>query len=353
MSITEAASRRDFTINSMAMKHSSCSDGTIIDNFCGLADLRNRILRPTSSAFNEDPLRILRGMQFAGRFNMTGSHSLKMIGWELKDEYSTLAKERIWGEWEKWALKSTVPSAGLKFLEHCNWIQLYPELDKLRGIPQDPDWHPEGDAWIHTLHVVDAMAKIVHRENIQGEDRVVLMMAALVHDLGKATTTEFKEGRWRAHGHCEAGVDIAEKFLQSIGCMQRIIDRVKPLVAEHLSHVRESHTKRTVRRLANRLYPATVVELAYVIEADMGGRPPLPGGLPESAKQMLIIATDVKVERDKPQPLLMGRHLIEAGWKPGPIFKRVLTLGFEAQLDGEFTDEAGAIKWFNERVNVI
>lgn len=345
MSVEEAASRRDFTINSMAMD----TNANLFDEFDGVADLRDRILRPTSCAFNEDPLRILRGMQFAGRFNMTAHRSLKMIGWELKGEYHTLAKERVWGEWEKWALKSTVPSAGLKFLEHCNWIQLYPELDVLRGVPQDPDWHPEGDAWIHTLHVVDAMARIVHRENIKGEDRLVLMFAALVHDLGKASTTEFKDGRWRAHGHCEAGVDIAAKFLQSIGCLQRIIDRVKPLVAEHLSHVMESHTKRTVRRLANRLYPATVQELAYVIEADMGGRPPLPGGLPESAKQMLEIATDVKVEHDKPQPILMGRHLIERRYTPGPAMGQELKAAFQAQLDGKFETLEGALQWVEDR----
>jgi tRNA nucleotidyltransferase (CCA-adding enzyme) len=341
MGVREAAARRDYTINSMAMG----VDGVVIDEFDGVRDMRNRILRPTSEAFSEDALRILRGMQFAGRFNMTAHGSLQSIGPKLREEYKDLAKERVWGEWEKWASKSVHPSYGIHFLHSCDWLLLYPELYALRGVAQDKEWHPEGDVYWHTLHVVDEMANIVNRENIQGEDRLVLIFAALTHDLGKPATTEFKDGRWRAHGHCEMGVAIAERFLQSIGCLQRIIDRVKPLVAEHLAHVRETHTKRTVRRLANRLFPATVQELSYVIEADMGGRPPLPRGLPDCAKQMLEVAREVHVEHDKVQPLVMGRHLIERGFVPGKALGVVLKAAYDAQLEGEFDNLEDGIKW--------
>lgn len=140
MSARDAAARRDFTINALY----ATRDGHVVDHFGGADDLRARVLRHTSPAFADDPLRVLRGMQFAARFDMTMADETVALCRSLRGEYDTLSKERIWGEWEKWARKGVVPSRGLNVLYRTGWIRLYPEIAAMIGVPQEPDWHPEG-----------------------------------------------------------------------------------------------------------------------------------------------------------------------------------------------------------------
>lgn len=339
----EAAKRRDFTINSL---YYDVVSGQIVDNFNAIEDIDANLLMPTSEAFKEDSLRILRGMQFASRFNMHSSVRCAMYAWFMQAEYHNLPKERIWGEWEKWA-KGQYPSKGLYFLDHCGWLKLYPEIYALLACPQDPDWHPEGDAFVHTLAVCDEMAAICQRDNIVGDERTVMMFAALCHDFGKPCTTEMIDGRWRSRGHCEAGIDLAESFLQSIGAPNWVAAKVKPLVAEHLTHVREKHTARGVRRLAVRLQPANIQELLWLIEADMGGRPPLPKGLPPQAIEMNEMASKLDIKLDMPKQIVMGRHLIEQGIKPSPEMGALLKLLYSAQLNGEFDTVETGIQYAN------
>lgn len=340
MSPKEAAARRDFTINSVYYDVAAVK---IVDPYQGEFDIRLKWLRPTSEAFKEDSLRVLRGMQFASRFDMQASCKCRDYAWAMLPEYEALPKERIWGEWAKWAMGDS-PASGLLFLDDCGWLSLYPEIDNLNDCPQDPIWHPEGDAYDHTLLVCDEMAAICKRENIVGEQRIVMMFAALCHDFGKVPTTEMIDGRWRSRGHCEAGVPLAEQFLESIGAPKWVAEKVKPLVAEHLTHVRDEHTARGVRRLALRLQPANIQELVWLIEADMGGRPPLPKGLPQQAVDMQAMADRLNIQFDMPKPIVMGRHLIAQGMKPGVEMGKLLKLLFEAQLNGEFDDVDSGIE---------
>src|SRR5262245_54574022 len=170
----EAAARRDFTINAIALT----PDGRVLDFFGGQADLRDRVLRHTTAAFAEDPLRVLRGMQFAARFDMRLAPETAALGRALLPEAPTLAIERVWAEWWKWATKGIRPSAGLRALEETSWIGLYPELVALIGCQQDRLWHPEGDVWLHSLHVVDAAATIAARDGLASEERAALLLAA-------------------------------------------------------------------------------------------------------------------------------------------------------------------------------
>lgn len=348
MTPADAAARRDFTINSMAKTFG----GEIVDPFNGREDLKNGILRATSVAFAEDPLRVMRGMQFAARFGFTMDEKTKDMCRMLRHEFGTLAKERIWTEWEKWALKATDPKAGLDILVDTGWLELFPELHAMMGAEQDPKWHPEGNTFVHTAFVCNAMADICERDKIEHDARLTLMFAALCHDLGKATTTRKNdEGRWTAPGHDMAGVPIADKFLRSINAPHWLIDRVKPLVAQHMRHCSVPDDKvnaRIIRRLANALHPATMEEWSRVVEADHSGRPPLPKGNPVAG--WMEMAKEMELENDAPTALLMGRHLIEKGMKPGPDFGKILNAAFEAQLDGEFTDEAGAIEWMEKTI---
>lgn len=340
MTIAEAAARRDFTINSMAL---SLMTNELIDIFNGMADLTDGVLRHTSAAFSEDPLRVLRGMQFAGRFNMVVADETAELCVDMIDEFHSLAQERIWGEWCKWAEKSVKPSAGLKFLMQTDWVTLFPDLNALIDLQQDPEWHPEGSVWRHTMHVVDAMDKICRRDGITGDQRVMRMFGALCHDFGKASTTIVNDvGRWVSPSHAQAGEEPTLKFLKQIGMPVHMQAAVVEMVREHMVHVDFNGAHRTVRRLLSRLKHADITDVMAVIEADHSGRPPLPAGMPESATKMMEIVIEIGKEV---KPILMGRHLIDCGVEPGVEMGNMLKAAFEAQLDGEFDNVEAAKIW--------
>ncbi|MEQ1831184.1 MAG: HD domain-containing protein, partial [Pirellula sp.] len=337
MTVAEAARRRDFTMNAI---YRNAHDLTLLDPHGGLTDLRNRVLRATSEHFAEDPLRVLRGMQFAARFNACMSRDTLEMCRSLSHEYSTLAIERVWIEWSKWALKGTVPSQGLRLLHDCGWIAHYPELAALCGVEQDPTWHPEGDVWVHTLHVCDAAARIAQREKLADDQRLILLFAALCHDLGKPSTTVNTNDRWRSPNHARVGVSVAQQFLARIGCPIAIVEVVLPLVAEHLIHIQSEATPRTVRRLSVRLGKASIVQLGRLVEADLSGRPPLPQERSEALERWLALAEQTNVSFNKPERIIQGRHLIELGYQPQKWFGAKLDECYEAQLDGKFDDQA-------------
>jgi len=331
MTIEEAAFRRDFTINSMSIDIRS---EKLLDPFDGRKDLESKVLRHTSDAFAEDPLRVLRGFQFAGRFDLKVSNKTSILCKELSSEFHTLLKERIWIEFEKWATKSMVPSKGLKFLVTTNWIKHFPEIQSLVGCPQDSEWHPEGDVFTHTCQVVDQAAY----------GGVIVMLASLCHDFGKPETTTIIDGRIRSPGHCQTGIEKSRSFLKRIGCPHRIIPQIESLVSEHLVHIQPIN-KRTVKRLILRLGSASIEDLISLIGADHAGRGSVSSSLPMSAIEIKDTAEDIGNEI---QPILMGRHLIELGMKPGPEFGPILKTAFEAQLDGVFETVEDGIEFLKD-----
>lgn len=346
----EAASRRDFTINALMFDPRS---GEMLDFFGGQADLRARVLRHTSGAFVEDPLRVLRGMQFAARFDLRPAPETVALCRSIKSSFSELAVERVGDEWFKWAAKSAVPSVGLRFLADTEWLEHFPEVAALRGTPQEPEWHPEGDVFTHTAHCCDALVKLPQWQAADTESRIAWMLAVLAHDFGKPATTHTAErdGRMRivSPGHEAGGVEPALKFLERIHSPNAIRDRVPPLVANHLAHM-QPVTDRGVRRLAKRLEPETIAGLCVIVTADHNGRPPKPACVPEGVKALLAKAEELRVQASAPKPILQGRHLVAAGMQPGREFKAILYDAFEAQLEGQFGDLAGAEVWLRNRL---
>lgn len=342
MTQQEASARRDFTINAMMI---DLNTDDVLDFYGGQDDLRQRMLRHTSDHFAEDPLRVLRGMQFCGRFNLTVDGATAHLCRSIAGEYGSIATERVWGEWQKWALSGT-PSAGLRFLEQT-WLSCYPELAALLGCPQDTEWHPEGDAWEHTMQAVDVAAHIAEREHVQGEDRVALVLAALVHDIGKPDTTLVHEDKHiRSREHAVVGCEVGRQFLSSIGCWLRVVERIIPLVRDHMFFYPERKiTASSVRRLACRLYPATIQELLWMLEIDQSSRAPKNAEMPDTAWRVMELARQCNVGRSKPTGLLMGRHLIELGLEPGTHFGAILHDAYEAQLDGAFNTTEEGIEW--------
>lgn len=348
LSPMEASSRRDYTINAMLLNPVS---GEIVDPHGGQRDLADKVLRHVGPAFIDDPLRVLRGMQFASRFELTAAEETIQLCRTISDSYSELPKERVWGEWQKWAGQSKIPSYGLRFLQDTGWWDHYPIFREMSSTPQDPIWHPEGDVWTHTLHVCDAMAGLEEWKSNTLEMKVIYMMAALTHDFGKPSTTEFieKDGRVRitSSGHEEAGVSIAREFLNSVNSPLSIIEKVEPLVAEHLNG-RDAASHKAVRRLAVRLSPATIQDLVALMKADLGGRPPKDPTPPESLNKLLENANTIGIEKSAPKSILLGRHLIERGYEPGPKMGSLLKMAFEAQLDGEFHDLSSGLTWLDD-----
>lgn len=345
MTQEEACSRRDFTINSM-LYHPL--EDKIFDPFNGKSDLKKGILRHVGPAFTEDPLRVLRGMQFAGRFNLTAHPDTINLCDSIKDTYSELPKERVWHEWAKWARLSLSPSAGLEFLRQTSWLEHFPWLKELIDIPQDPIWHPEGDVWTHTLHVCDALANLEEFKIAGSQDKLELMFAALTHDFGKPATTEkvFKDGKERiiSHEHDRIGVSIAEEFLKAIDCPKTHINRIKPLIAEHIN-ARMAQSSKSIRKLSHRLKPSSISTLCTLMKADNLGRPPLKDpdfGWIEALKRG---ASELEIDKNPPSPHLTGKDLMAQGLSPSPLFGQILGLAYEAQLEGEISNKESALLW--------
>lgn len=349
LSDADAAARRDFTVNAIALDPFT---GELIDPHGGQRDLQARVLRHTSGAFVEDPLRVLRAFQLAARFNFSLASETIALCRRISSAYAELPVERVWGEWEKWATKSTRPSAGLTVLEQTDWLKHFPEVAALRGTLQEPEWHPEGDVFTHTQHCLDALVALPDWTASAPERRRLLMFAVLAHDFGKPSTTARAEKRgamrWVSPGHEAAGGPLTASFLRRIGAPLDYHPPVSALVVHHLAHHhgQAEFSDASVRRLARKLAPATIDDLAAVMRADANGRPPLES--PEihgRIDELVAKANALRVADSAPKPIVLGRHLIALGRKPGPLFKSAIAAAFEAQLDGAFTDEAGGVAW--------
>jgi tRNA nucleotidyltransferase (CCA-adding enzyme) len=336
LSIAEATRRRDFTINAILRDPLT---GEIIDPFGGRDDLAARRLRVVDPAtFAEDSLRVLRALQFVARFALSVDAGTKDLLSSIP--LDDLPAERIWGEIEKLLLQAPKPSTGLALAMELGVVaRLFPELLPLTTCEQDPEWHPEGDVWTHTLMVIDEA-----RARLDGLDRgpaIALMLGAICHDLGKPVTTVRAEGHIKSPGHEEAGVDPTLTLLDRLNV--RSIDdydvraTVVGIVRHHLrpSAFRKSPTPvgdGAFRRLAQQV---DLELLARFAKADCHGRR---GTFDCSAIDWFLErARALGVEHAPPKPLVLGRHLIELGVSPGPAMGQLLRQIYEAQLDGEIS----------------
>ncbi len=325
-----AAARRDFTIN--AIMHDPLT-GEIQDPFNGRADLEKNILRHVSGQFVEDPLRVLRAMQFIARFRLQPAPETVALCRAITPE--SLPRERIGDEWTKLILRGHAIGDGLRFLKDVGWLAYYPELQTMVDCAQEPEWHPEGDVWDHTLYCMDAFA--ADRINDEWEDRVV-GFAVLCHDLGKPATTRFEDGRLRSKNHDVAGEAPSRSFMARLTAEQRLVDEAVALVTTHLRPMELYNSKAgdsAIRRLAAKV--VRIDRLVRVALADQKGRPPIPFEGFLAGDWLLDRARVLEIRNQAPRPLVLGRHLIEMGKKPGPHFKAILGQCYEAQLDGEFT----------------
>ena len=334
----EAVLRRDFTINALGLNPLT---DELFDPCRGRQDIADRILSHVGPAFKEDPLRVLRGMQCIARFQLKPKPSTIHICQSMDME--NLAPERIYEEWKKLILKGVNLTEGLNFLQDTGWVKYFPELLALIGCDQEPEWHPEGDVWVHTLHCMDAFAQ--ERVGDDWEDLVV-GLAVLCHDLGKPLTTNIgKDGRIRSPMHEAKGEEPTRSFLSRLTTQVDLHEQVVPLVRRHLSprtFYKDQAGDGAIRRLANKV--KRIDRLVRVAAADIAGRPPRKDEFPEGP-WLLQRAEELKVKDSAPQPIILGRHLIEHGLRPGPAFGPILKQCFEAQLDGAFQNRTEGVRF--------
>lgn len=346
MPIEEAAARRDFTVNSIY--YDPLSD-VVSDPFDGRGDLKRKILRHTSPAFSEDPLRVLRAMQFLARFRFDiAPETLELC---KKIEPEGLSRERVFDEWKKFFTKGEEPSRGLTFLRECGWVKYFPELNALIGVEQDPFWHPEGDVWNHTLRAMDAFA----RERVENDhENIVVGLAVLCHDFGKPATTALGEdGRIHSYRHESAGVKPTIRFLKSMTDQRDLLADVPVLVEAHMRPRALFLAKSgdaAIRRLSKAV--GRIDRLLRVCKADaLGSRFHESEDFRETEIWLTSRAEALKIKDTTPRPIILGRHLIALGMKPNASFTAILERCFDAQLDGEFTDEAGGIIFLRKIIN--
>jgi tRNA nucleotidyltransferase (CCA-adding enzyme) len=341
MSIADAARRRDFTINAISWDPLT---GVYEDPFEGAVDLGRHILRAVDeTTFGDDSLRVLRAVQFAARFEFTlDAHTAAICRALPLDD---LPAERIRAEFEKLLIAAARPAQGLALALELGVVdRLWPELRPLVGCEQEPEWHPEGDVWTHTLLVVDrarAMNGDLDRPRL-----LSVMLGAVCHDLGKPGTTAFIDGRIRSPNHEHAGVEPTMRLLDRLNV--HTIDgydvrtQVAGLVAHHLKpgmfHKADNVGDGAFRRLAQKVDMELLARLA---RADCLGRT---GSFDCSAMDWFIgRARALGVEHAPPAPLLRGRHVLDLGVVPGPKVGAIVKAVYEQQLDGVVTSLEEAV----------
>jgi tRNA nucleotidyltransferase (CCA-adding enzyme) len=333
MTLEEAARRRDFTINAISWDPLTSE---YLDPFGGRQDLDRGVIRMVDPAtFGDDSLRVLRAVQFAARFEFA-------IEDATRDRCRTiplddLPAERIWGEFEK-LLMAGRPSIGFAIMLDFGVVgKLFPELDALVGCEQEPEWHPEGDVWVHTLQVIDQARTRI--DDLPRPQQLAVMLGAVCHDLGKPATTAFVDGRIRSIDHEEQGVPPATALLDRLNVHTiegyDVRREVLGMTTQHLKpgmwfKVRDEVGDGAFRRLSQKV---DLELLARLAKSDCLGRQP--GTFDCTAMDWFLERTRaIGADKGPPPPLLLGRHVLALGVPPGPRVGKILTAVYELQLDG-------------------
>lgn len=329
----EAARRRDFTINALM---EDVLTGELVDHFGGRRDLDEGVIRHIDPAtFIEDPLRVLRGAQFAARFGFAiAPDTIELCrGIDL----SALSRERVEEEMKKALLKADRPSIFFESLRAMDQLDVwFPELKQTIGLEQDPIFHPEGDVWTHTMEVIDRAAAF--RDRVSGPYRFMLL--ALTHDLGKIVTTEVRKGRIHAYEHETKGMPLVEAFMERLTGEKDVKNYVYNMVPLHMRPNVAAYSKPALKS-TNRMFDAAEApaDLIWFAEAD---KPVFSGADAFTGDKDFLIERLKAYEETMAKPYVMGRDLIEAGLEPGEDFSDILAHAHKLRLAG--IDKEPALK---------
>ena len=320
----KAAKRRDFTINAMMR---DVLTGEIIDHFGGRADLAAGIVRHVDErTFAEDPLRVLRAAQFAARFGFRIDPETVRLA--SGADLTALPSERVEEELKKALLKAERPSVFFECVRSMGQGDFwFGPVFALAGVPQDPSFHPEGDAWTHTMLVLDAAARL--RDG--AEDPYAFLLAALLHDVGKASCTFEKNGRIHAYGHEQAGAEIFSGI--RFPSEKRARTYVENMILLHMKPNRMA-AQRARERSFMLLFEESVSpdDLLLLARADHEGSL---GTGPYADTERFLRAMRLLFRERSAAPAVTGEDLLRAGMEPGPAMGAALRLGRRLQLAGE------------------
>ena len=321
----KAAKRRDFTVNAMMRDILS---GELIDHFGGLDDLAAGVLRHVDDdSFSEDPLRVLRAAQFAARFGF--SIAPETVSLCRSMDVSALSRERVEEELRKALLKADKPSVFFESLAEMEQLDCwFPEILALRGVEQDPRFHPEGDVWVHTMQVLDRAAEL--REKTSAP--YAFMLLALLHDIGKPAVTQIIDGRIHAYGHESAGLEAAEAFLGRITGDRSVKSYVINMIPLHMKPNMEAFSRASVKS-TNRMFDAAAApeDLIYFAIAD---RPVMSGDVPFTGDTGFLFERLKIYEDTMARPFVSGKDLLELGFEPGEYFSEALAYAHKLRLAG-------------------
>ena len=342
MSQEEACRRRDFTMNAILISPDEHVDTypMYIDYFGGVKDIHDKIIRHVDEKhFNEDPLRALRAVQFSVRFGFGIDPITAALCRE--QDLSELPNERIWEEMYKFLVKGKFfTTHGIQALDDTEMWRVFPELFDMMDTPQDPIWHPEGDVLIHTMQALQYAT-----DNFEFRDdkhKFKIMLAVLLHDIGKPETTTLNEkGSISSKGHAKAGADKAREFIKRYTEEAELVDEVPKLIYDHMFQFGTKYGDSAIRRLATRV---KVEDLVMVCDADSSGK------LHEELERLKNRSEELGILRNKNQRILEYKDLVKAGFEINPPPERGKTINnlFEAQLDGKFSTKEEGIEYFKK-----
>ncbi len=323
-----AAKRRDFTVNALMQ---NVLTGEVVDHFGGVEDLKNKVLRHVSDeTFAQDPLRVLRAAQFASRLEFTVADETKQLCSGI--DLGALSKERVEGELKKALLQARKPSIFFEVLRDIGALGVwFPEVEALIGVRQNIKYHQEGDVWVHTMMVLDAAAGY----RGEAQDPYGLMLAALVHDLGKAVCMQVADGLVHAHGHEEAGVPLASQFMKRLTNEKALTAYVCSLVGQHMKPNVCARNNSSVKK-TNKMFDECKAKEDLIFLALSDGKGKIPGLSPQEEQKNREFLTDrLQIYREyMSRPHVTGEDLIESGLTPDENFSDILAYAHKLRLAG-------------------
>jgi tRNA nucleotidyltransferase (CCA-adding enzyme) len=341
-SLVRAASRhRDLTLNAIAWDP---LEDRLLDPLGGVADLESRLLRAADpERFGLDPLRLLRVARLCARLKARVDPALVSLCQTL--DLGGLPVERVAVELQRMLLELERPSQALDCLDRLGQLDVFEPIAALKGVPQDPRWHPEGDVYVHTAMVVDRAAAIARVLPPEAAER--LLFGALCHDLGKPTTTTIERGRIRSLGHEAESARRTRDWLGSLRYSARLVAAVEVLVAHHLApaqFIAGGAGPRAYRRLARKLVAGgvTLVDLERVARADHLGRTTdaARAGRFDAGPAFLEKAEQAQVRTGVRSDVVSAAFVMRNGIAAGPDLGRILARCRALQDETGWNDEA-------------
>lgn len=328
----EDVQRRDFTINGLLYDPET---DQVLDYVGGQADIHSRRLRTIGDPrerFSEDRLRMLRAVRFTARFGFKLDSRVLAAIRELAPQISSVSAERQRDEIVK-ILTEGPARAGFELLDTSGLLaEILPEIKRMQGVEQPPEFHPEGDVWVHTLMMLGGLSK----------PTPTLALGVLLHDVGKPPTFSIRE-RIRFDGHVEVGAKMAEEICTRLRISKRETERIVELVKHHLRFKDFPQMKRSNQLRFIRM--EGIEEHLELHRLDcLSSHRNLTNY--QMVRKLLV---ETPEEEIKPQPLVRGEDLIAKGYTPGPIFKSILQLVEDAQLEGRVHTYQEALRLIEEQ----